>query len=97
MDRSDISGVVVIHFNKKFLMLLFYGFGFICILFGILQYNKTRTIGETRDSMIIAGFIPFYWMVLIVGGIILLTLIYVSIRKYIGHKRSGKRRRKAKK
>lgn len=78
-------------------MFISFGIGFICVLFGIVQFSRTHVVDEARDSLLIAGFIPFYWMVLLVGGLILLTLVYVGIRKFIGQKRRGKNRSEGRK
>lgn len=55
--------------------------------FTITKLNHSYANAKQLSSMESNQDISFYWIVLIVGGVILLTLSYVSLRKYIGHKK----------
>jgi len=68
--------------------------GVILILFGLIQINKTYAKVEQQEEMYISSFVPFYWMIMLIGGVIIVTLSYVSWRKYKGQKQEQKKRLK---
>ena len=66
--------------------------GIIIILFSLIQINKAyANVNESAEELV-GSIIPFYWMIMLIGGIIITTLSYVSWRKYIGQKKSEKKR-----
>ncbi|MEN2766191.1 sporulation protein YpjB [Ornithinibacillus xuwenensis] len=67
------------------------------LLIGILLYVLIEIIiGETVNANTKQNqkgddnMFPFYWLIIIVGGIIAITLSYVSWRKYRGEKEEKK-------
>jgi len=65
--------------------------GICIILFSIVQLNKTYAIDDLTQEVELSSIVPFYWMILIIGGIIVIALSYVGWRKYRGHKLRQKR------
>lgn len=61
-------------------------------LFSIIQINQTYAKVEQAEEHHISSIVPFYWMIMLIGGIILITLSYVSWRKYRGHKKNKRKR-----
>lgn len=66
---------------------------FLFLYFTILKLNHSYANADKLQSVTVGNEISFYWIVLIIGGIILLTLTYVSLRKYFGHKKLKQNRR----
>lgn len=89
--KEQNSGVISIRF-KTWIYLTALMIGVICILVGIVQFTMSYSEHKLKDSLIVAGFVPFNWMIFLIGGIIILTLTYVSWRKYKGHKQRMKNR-----
>jgi len=66
--------------------------GIIIIFLGILKLNYTYASNHNSESDVeLAGIVPFYWLIMLIGGIILIALSYVGWRKYKGHKSKQKR------
>lgn len=57
---------------------------------GIIYY-PLKTSNNGISQFIILQYISFIWSVVIIGGSIIITLIYVSWRKYKGLKKQRKR------
>lgn len=88
------SGVILIRFitSKFFIFVCTFVIGVITFLFGVIKFNHAyATVGDTEEYDA-ANIVPFYWLILIIGGIILITLSYVSFRKYRGHKKANQKR-----
>lgn len=65
--------------------------GICIILFSIVQLNKTYAVDQFKQEVELSNIVPFYWMILLIGGIIVIALTYVAWRKYRGHKLRQKR------
>ena len=61
--------------------------------FGAIQLTTIDAKEALDDEILASSVIPFYWMILLIGGLIVLTLAYVSFRKYRGQKRKKTRRK----
>lgn len=80
-------------FKQKFIIYLsFFAIGVIIILVSLIQINKAYAKIEQHEDYFVGSAIPFYWMIMLIGGIIIITLSYVSWRKYKGEKKSSKKR-----
>lgn len=66
--------------------------GVISILFSLIQLNKAYANVNHFTDEATSSMIPFYWMIMLIGGIIITTLSYVSWRKYKGHKKITQKR-----
>ena|GEM_PF-3289062 len=77
--------------NKVVLFISAFILGICIILFSIVQLNKTYAINELKEEVTFISIVPFYWMILVIGGIIVIALSYVAWRKYRGHKLRQKR------
>lgn len=86
--------VISIHLLKHKLLLnfLFFVIGVIFIVVSLIQINRAYAKVEQAEDYFIASSIPFYWMIMLIGGIIIITLSYVSWRKYQGEKKSKQKR-----
>ena len=86
--------MISIHYLKsKFIIFLSsFTIGVIIILFSLIQINKAYANVNVSAEHTASSMVPFYWMIMLIGGIILTTLSYVSWRKYKGHKKSDKKR-----
>lgn len=84
--RYYFNGVISIIFfmKKNVLFLLCLIIGVICSVFGFIKLNYVyaNVSSEYEDNAILL--VPYYWLILIIGGLILITLSYVSWRKYKG-------------
>ena len=64
----------------------------IVYLFMINKFNSNEQPVRNDKIMNIYGFSSLYWMIGIIGGCILITLIYVSVKKYRAlHKKKKKK------
>lgn len=83
-------------FKQKFIIYLsFFAIGVIIILVSLIQINKAYAkIAkiEQHEDYFVGNAIPFYWMIMLIGGIIIITLSYVSWRKYKGEKKNSQKR-----
>lgn len=52
-------------------------------VYGIIKLISTYESAKSFEYEA-SVMVPFYWMILIIGGLILITLSYVSWRKYKG-------------
>lgn len=86
--------MISIHLLKHKLLLNFCCFviGVIFIVVSLIQINKAYAKVEQAEDYLVSSTIPFYWMILLIGGIIIITLSYVSWRKYLGEKKSKQKR-----
>jgi len=66
--------------------------GVIIILFSLIQINAAYAKVEQSDKMYISSIVPFYWMIMLIGGIIIITLSYVSWKKYKGDQKKRRNR-----
>lgn len=67
----------------------------IAFLMGIIMFISHSKVNvaaheqiELEQSIVFSDFMPFLSLLLLIGGSILLTLLYVSWRKYKGSKKS---------
>ncbi|MFD2133278.1 sporulation protein YpjB [Pseudogracilibacillus auburnensis] len=67
--------------------------GVIIILFSLIQLNHAYANVGQREEHYSIIIVPFYWLILIIGGIIMITLSYVSWRKYRGDKKRKKKQK----
>lgn len=58
--------------------------GVILSVFSVIKLNHTYANARSNLDYDVSTMVPFYWMILIIGGLILITLSYVSWRKYKG-------------
>ncbi len=80
-------------FKQKFIIYLsFFAIGVIIILVSLIQINKAYAKIEQHEDYFVGNAIPFYWMIMLIGGIIIITLSYVSWRKYKGEKKNSQKR-----
>ncbi|WP_284141304.1 MULTISPECIES: sporulation protein YpjB [unclassified Virgibacillus] len=56
----------------------------------VISENKLYAQSIEEDTKESSGMIPLFWIIIIVGGCIALTLSYVSWRKYKGEKNKQK-------
>ena len=77
--------------NKLIVFISAFILGVCIILFSIVQLNKTYAIDRFKQEVELSSIVPFYWMILLIGGIIVIALTYVAWRKYRGHKLRKKR------
>jgi len=68
---------------------------FIIFLMNDILFNPVAADTVKDTSVKSKEMIPFFWMVLIVGGCIAITLSYVSWRKYKGEKNKKKNKGKS--
>lgn len=80
--KEVISIISLLKKNVIFLISLL--IGVICSVFGFIKLNHVyaNVVNEYQDDA--ALLVPYYWLILIIGGLILITLSYVSWRKYKG-------------
>lgn len=64
---------------------------FLCII-GIMVVQGSVVYAEPNQEVVHknVAMTPFYWVIIIVGGCIAITLTYVSWRKYKGEKKKKK-------
>lgn len=77
--------ISIISFLKKNIMFVIsLLIGVIFSVFGLIKLNHVyaNALNEYEENA--ALFVPYYWLILIIGGLILITLSYVSWRKYKG-------------
>lgn len=86
--------MISIYLLKHKLLLNFCCFviGVIFIVVSLIQINKAYAKVEQVEDYLVSSTIPFYWMIMLIGGIIIITLSYVSWRKYLGEKKSKQKR-----
>lgn len=72
--------------NKKFYMSLL-------LLIGVIMFSPNSSIHfatngshplEDKTTSLLSGFIPFLSLLMLIGGSIIVTLLYVGWRKYKG-------------
>lgn len=63
-----------------------YLIGIIMVLILIDKGYASRIVKENNTSPLLSGFVPFLSLVILIGGSILITLSYVSWRKYKANK-----------
>ncbi len=89
------NGVISIFFIKKkyLIYLITLMIGVILSVLSVVKLNHTyaNTINTTEYQ--VSTMVPFYWMIMLIGGLILITLSYVSWRKYKGTQKKKKDRR----
>lgn len=84
--------IVINAFLKRLYFIIFFLFGIIIILISIFKLNESYARHESYDSQVkLASIVPFYWVIMLIGGIILIALSYVGWRKYKGEKSDHKR------
>lgn len=79
-------------FNKLVILIGSFLIGVIIIFVSLIQINEAYAKVENREDVYISSIIPFYWMIMLIGGVIMVTLSYVSWRKYRGHKKNEQKR-----
>jgi uncharacterized membrane protein len=84
------------YLRNKLLFIFFLLIGVIFIIFGVIQLNAVYADSHLEDQFFVPGIVPFYWMIILIGGIIIITLIYVGIRKFIGQKQRDSQRKRDK-
>lgn len=92
---SKFCGVISIYMFKNKLVLFVCAFliGIIFILFSVIKLNYVYATEQLTNDHYTVSIVPFYWMILIIGGLIIVTLSYVSWRKYKGDKKSRQKRK----
>jgi len=83
--------VISIYFKNKFFLFTCSVIGVILISISIVKIGGTFTKIENTNELYVSSIVPFYWMITLIGGIIMITLTYVSWRKYKGQKQQKKR------
>lgn len=58
----------------------------------LLRLHETSAHVRHQVQSEIVSFVPFYWMILLIGGSILMTLSYVSWKKYKGDRQKNRKR-----
>ncbi len=77
--------------KKKYIMFIVtLLIGVIFSIFSVVKLNHTYANAGTNDEYLASTMVPFYWLILLIGGLILITLSYVSWRKYKGSQRNSK-------
>lgn len=85
--------MISIHFfNKLAVFIGSFLIGVIIIFVSLIQINEAYANVENREDIYISSIVPFYWMIMLIGGVIMVTLSYVSWRKYRGHKKNKRKR-----
>ena len=79
-------------FNKIAVFIRSFLIGVIIIFVSLIQINEAYANVENREDIYISSIVPFYWMIMLIGGVIMVTLSYVSWRKYRGHKKNKRKR-----
>jgi len=63
----------------------------LCLLSIVRLKHAYASVSENKEELSIT-MVPFYWLIMLIGGLILITLSYVSWRKYKGMKTRRKDR-----
>jgi len=69
--------------------------GVILSIFSVVKLNHAYANTKNNLEEDVFTMVPFYWLILLIGGLILITLTYVSWRKYIGTIKQKKKNRGA--
>lgn len=56
----------------------------------IHTYSAANHKESSNDAVFLSGFVSFLSLVIVIGGSIIITLLYVSWRKYKGHRTNDK-------
>ena|SRR5690625_3802203 len=94
MVRVNTCGVISIKYfkSKITLYISFHLIGIIIILLSLFQINEAYAKVEASDEIYATSIVPFYWMIMLIGGIIIITLSYVGWRKYKGDQKKRRKR-----
>jgi len=84
--------ISIYFFNKLAVFIGSFLIGVIIIFVSLIQINEAYANVENREDIYISSIVPFYWMIMLIGGVIMVTLSYVSWRKYRGHKKNKRKR-----
>ena len=84
--------ISIYFFNKLSVFIGSFLIGVIIIFVSLIQINEAYANVENREDIYISSIVPFYWMIMLIGGVIMVTLSYVSWRKYRGHKKNKRKR-----
>lgn len=86
--------MISIRFLKatSFLFATCFIIGVILCVLSVIRLNHTYANTSQSNESFAITMIPFYWLIMLIGGLILITLSYVSWRKYKGMKARQKDR-----
>lgn len=80
---SERFGGIVIRFPKNELLFISIFVISVCtIMVSIIQLKLVYAKEERIEDYVYFTFVPYYWMIVLIGGIIMLTLSYVGWKKY---------------
>lgn len=66
--------------------------GVIIFISSLLRLHESSAQVKQQVQSETISLVPFYWMILLIGGSILMTLSYVSWRKYKADQQKAKKR-----